>query len=53
MTHLVRLAIVLGLGTSYERFLFDGYVVHWFPFDGQWNAAVELVRGHFSFIPRM
>jgi len=47
------LAIVLGLGTSYERFLFDGYVVHWFPFDGQWNAAVELVRGHFSFIPRM
>jgi hypothetical protein len=43
-------ALVLGLCSSTE--LFDGYVVQWFPFDGQWRSALELWRGHFHFIPR-
>jgi len=43
-------ALALGLCASTE--LFDGYVVQWFPFDGQWRSALELWRGHFHFIPR-
>jgi hypothetical protein len=43
-------ALVLGLCVNTE--LFDGYVVQWFLFDGQWRSALELWRGHFHFIPR-
>jgi hypothetical protein len=43
-------ALVLGLCANTE--LFDGYVVQWFPFEGQWRSALDLWRGHFHFIPR-
>jgi hypothetical protein len=52
LTTTAIVAIALGLSTNYERFLFDGYTVHWFPFEGQWRSAVELVRGNFTFMPR-
>jgi hypothetical protein len=43
--------IVCGLTADYGRFLFDGYVVRWFPFDTQWRSLLELLHGHFTFIP--
>ena len=49
---LAALAIVIGLTTSYRDFLFDGYVVRWFPFDDRWAAAAEVIRSHFTYIPR-
>ncbi|MBN2576580.1 MAG: hypothetical protein JXP73_18595 [Deltaproteobacteria bacterium] len=44
-------AIVTGLCTSYYGYLFDGYVVQWFPFVGQFESAIELVKGGFATIP--
>jgi hypothetical protein len=49
---LAALAIVAGLCTNYLNFLFDGYAIQWFPFDGLLDGAVELLKGHFTFIPR-
>jgi len=50
---LAAVAIVLGLcSSSYDRFLFDGYSVQWFPFQGQVNSLIELFKGHFTFLPR-
>jgi hypothetical protein len=43
-------AVILGLCARPD--LFDGYVVQWFPFDGQWRSAVDLWKGGFHFIPR-
>jgi hypothetical protein len=48
---LAATAVVLGLCTSYSRFLFDGYTVRWFPFRDRVQEAVELVRSGFSFRP--
>jgi hypothetical protein len=45
--------IVLGLTSNYFNFLFDGYVVQWFPFDGPVLSLWDLVRGNFTFIPGM
>jgi hypothetical protein len=50
---LAAIAIVLGLcSSSYDRFLFDGYSVQWFPFQGQVNSVIEVLKGHFTFLPR-
>jgi hypothetical protein len=50
---LAAVAIVLGLCSSnYDRFLFDGYSVQWFPFQGQVNSIIEIIKGHFTFLPR-
>jgi hypothetical protein len=50
---LAAAAIVAGLcGTNYLNFLFDGYVVQWFPFEHQLDSLIELFRGGFTFIPR-
>jgi hypothetical protein len=46
-------AVVCGLCSNYVDFLFDGYLVQWYPFIGQLDGALELLRGHFRFIPRM
>jgi hypothetical protein len=51
MLVLAAAAIVCGLTADYSHFLFDGYVVRWFPFDTQWRALLELVHGNFGFIP--
>jgi len=48
---LTALAVVLGLCTMFEGYLFDATVVHWFPFDTHVNSLIDLVRGHFTFIP--
>jgi hypothetical protein len=49
---LAAVAIVLGLCSSnYDRFLFDGYSVQWFPFQGQVNSVIEVLKGHFTFLP--
>jgi hypothetical protein len=50
---LAAVAIVAGLCSSYQGFLFDNYQVQWFPFDGQLNSAIDLVKGGFNTIPRM
>jgi hypothetical protein len=51
---LAAVAIVLGLCSSnYDRFLFDGYSVQWFPFQGQVNSLIEIFKGHFTFLPRL
>jgi hypothetical protein len=52
MLTLAAAAIVFGLTSNYTGFLFDGYVVQWFPFDGQLRSLLELVRGNFHFMPR-
>ncbi len=52
MLTLAAAAIVFGLTSNYAGFLFDGYVVQWFPFDGQLRSLLELVRGNFHFMPR-
>jgi hypothetical protein len=44
-------AIVIGLTANYPGFLFDGYVVQWFPFEGQLRSLLELFERHFTFIP--
>jgi len=44
-------AIVTGLCTSYHGYLFDGYAVQWFPFIGQFDSAIDLVKGGFKTIP--
>ena len=44
-------SIVTGLCTSYQGFLFDGHVVQWFPFIGQFESAIDLVKGGFKVIP--
>jgi hypothetical protein len=46
-------AIVFALASNYYGFLFDGYVVQWFPFDSQLQSLVELFRGGFTFVPRL
>jgi hypothetical protein len=51
MLTLAAAAIVIGLTANYPGFLFDGYVVQWFPFDGQLRSLLELFHGHFTFIP--
>jgi hypothetical protein len=51
MLTLAAAGIVCGLAADYHRFLFDGYVVRWFPFDTQWRSLLELFHGHFTFIP--
>jgi hypothetical protein len=48
---LAAAGIVSGLTADYPRFLFDGYVVRWFPFDTQWRALLELIHGNFRFLP--
>jgi hypothetical protein len=48
---LAAVGILCGLTADYNRFLFDGYVVRWFPFDTQWRSLLELLHGHFSFVP--
>ena len=48
---LAAAGILCGLTTDYSRFLFDGYVVRWFPFDTQWRALLELLHGKFTFLP--
>jgi hypothetical protein len=48
---LAAAGIVCGLTADYSRFLFDGYVVRWFPFDTQWRALLELIHGNFRFLP--
>jgi hypothetical protein len=45
------LAIVTGLCTSYQGYLFDGYAVQWFPFIGQFDSAIDLVKSGFKTIP--
>jgi hypothetical protein len=50
---LAAVAIVTGLCSNYAGFLFDGVVVQWFPFDGQLDSAIDLIKGGFNFIPRM
>ena len=51
MLVLAAAAIVFGLTSNYYGFLFDGYVVQWFPFDGQVRSLLELFQGHFTFRP--
>jgi hypothetical protein len=51
MLALAAAAIVFGLTSNYIGFLFDGYVVQWFPFDGQLRSLLELFEGHFTFRP--
>jgi len=51
MLVLAAAGIVCGLAADYNRFLFDGYVVRWFPFDMQWRSLLELLHGNFTFIP--
>ena len=48
---LAAVGIVCGLTADYNRFLFDGYVVRWFPFDTQWRSLLELLHGNFTFLP--
>ncbi|HEY5281330.1 MAG TPA: hypothetical protein VIM14_00940 [Polyangia bacterium] len=45
------LAIVTGLCTSYQGYLFDGYTVQWFPFIRQFDSAFDLVKSGFNTIP--
>jgi hypothetical protein len=45
------LAIVTGLCTSYQGYLFDGYTVQWFPFIRQFDSAIDLVKSGFNTIP--
>jgi hypothetical protein len=46
------MAIVLGLCSSnYTNFLFDNYSVQGYPFEGPVKSFVELVKGHFTFLP--
>ena len=52
MLVLAGAGIVVGLTADYPGFLFDGYVVQWFPFDRQLRGLVDLVRGGFTFMPR-
>jgi hypothetical protein len=52
MLVLAGAAIVVGLTADYPGFLFDGYVVQWFPFDRQLRGFIELIRGGFTFMPR-
>lgn len=49
---LAAAAIVLGLSTNYPDFLFDGYVVQWFPFDAQLESFFGLLMNGEKFIPR-
>jgi len=51
MLTLAALAMVIGLTANYPGFLFDGYVVQWFPFDGQLRSLLELIHNHFTFVP--
>jgi hypothetical protein len=49
---LAAVAIVLGLCSSnYTNFLFDGYRVQGYPFEEPVRSFVELVKGHFTFMP--
>ena len=51
MLTLAAAAIVFGLTSNYFNFLFDGYVVQWFPFDGQLRSLMELFERNFTFMP--
>ena len=51
MITLAAAGIVCGLTSNYSAFLFDGYVVRWFPFDTQWRSLLELLHGNFTFLP--
>jgi len=48
---LSAVAVVLGLVSNYDLFLFEGRVVQWFPFDEQVKAFVSLVGHGFQVIP--
>jgi hypothetical protein len=50
---LAAVAIVLGLCSSnYRNFLFDNYSVQGYSFEEPVKSFVELVKGHFTFLPR-
>jgi hypothetical protein len=49
---LAAVAIVTGLCTNYFGFLFDEYVVQWFPFSGQFDSAIKVIRSGFNFLPK-
>ncbi len=51
MITLAAAGIVCGLTSNYNGFLFDGYVVRWFPFDTQWRSLLDLLHGKFTFLP--
>jgi len=51
MLTLGGVAIAIGLAANYPGFLFDGYVVQWFPFDNQLRSLLELIHNDFTFIP--
>ncbi len=51
MMTLAAAGIVCGLTTSYGGYLFDGYVVRWFPFDTQGRSLLELLHGKFTYLP--
>lgn len=45
-------ALILGLASGYDGFLFDDRVVQWFPFEDQLGAFLRLLaRGGFRFVP--
>jgi hypothetical protein len=44
-------AVVFGLTTSYDLFLFDGYLVQWFPFDQRLKAFIWMIKDGFQTIP--
>jgi len=48
---LAAMVVVLGLCTSYFGYLFDGYLVRWFPFIDQFTSAIEVIKGGFRTIP--
>jgi hypothetical protein len=50
---LAAVAIVLGLCSSnYTNFLFDGHRVQGYPFEEPVKSFIDLVKGHFTFMPR-
>jgi hypothetical protein len=37
---------------NYGHFLFDGYSVQGYPFEGPVKSLIDLFKGHFTFLPR-
>ena len=48
---LAAAAMVIGLCSEYQYFLFDGYKVHWFPFDDRGSELLDLFTRSPRFIP--
>lgn len=48
---LAAVAIIAGLCTAYQGYLYDGFVVQWFPFRSQWETAIEVIRHGTRAIP--